>query len=164
MYTLVSRSDHKSMVRKLTIFLVEFSLNVSSDILFNVVFFESLSAAFDRLLLHLFAHVGALDDGFGVWHSVNNQGLISCHLGFPGVIAATVPGIPERRRNVGLMSEAKGKVKEKNQPSGRARISPVKLLSHTHTAAAALNLLVRDFNRHKNYFLHFITIPCDRSS
>lgn len=54
-----------------TILLVEFAFDMSCNILFNVELFQSLCAALDSLLLHLIAHVGALDDGLGIRHGDN---------------------------------------------------------------------------------------------
>ena len=60
-------STHDTVPRGVVL-LVEFTLDEGSDILFNVVFFHGLSGNFDGVLLHLFRHVGILDNSFAFRH------------------------------------------------------------------------------------------------
>jgi len=55
-------------VPRRVVFFVEFFLNVSCNILLYVVLLQSSGGAVHSILLHLFAHVSILDDGFAVCH------------------------------------------------------------------------------------------------
>jgi len=50
------------------IFLIELFFNESSDIFFDVEFFQGLVGAINGVLLHFFGHVSIFDDGFSVGH------------------------------------------------------------------------------------------------
>jgi len=50
------------------VLLVELLLNVSSNILLNVVLLERLSGDIDGILLHLLRHIGILDNGLAFAH------------------------------------------------------------------------------------------------
>jgi len=50
------------------VLLVELLLDVCSDVLFYVILLQRLSRAVHGVLLHVFGHVGILDDGFAVGH------------------------------------------------------------------------------------------------
>jgi len=60
-------SPHDAMPRRVVL-LVKLLLNVGSNVLLNVVFFECLGCAVDGVLLHLLAHVGILDHRLSVSH------------------------------------------------------------------------------------------------
>merc|ERR550539_230421 len=47
---------------------VEFLLDVSGNVLFDIVFLEGLCCAIYSILLHLLRHVGILDNGLSVSH------------------------------------------------------------------------------------------------
>jgi hypothetical protein len=55
-------------VPRWVVLLVELLLDVSSNILLDVVLFQSLSGAVNSVLLHLLRHVGVLDYGFPLRH------------------------------------------------------------------------------------------------
>jgi len=46
------------------VLLVKLLLDVSSNVLFDVEFFEGNISTVDGVLLHLLVHIGVLDDGF----------------------------------------------------------------------------------------------------
>merc|ERR1712227_42432 len=56
-----------AMPRGVVLF-VELFLNVGGDVLLNVVLFQRLGRAVDRVLLHVLGHVRILDDCFSVRH------------------------------------------------------------------------------------------------
>lgn len=68
---------------------VEFLLDVRGDVLFDVVLFQGLRRTVHRVLLHLLAHVGVLDDCLAI-----------AHLGAVVVVAATAVR-PARGRSGG---------------------------------------------------------------
>ena len=48
------------------VLLIKFLLDICSDIFFDVELFQGYVCAIDSILLHLFVHVGMLDDGFSL--------------------------------------------------------------------------------------------------
>ena len=58
-----------AMPRRVVLF-VELLLDVSGDVLLNVVLLQRLRRAIDGVLLHVLGHVRILDDGFSVGHLV----------------------------------------------------------------------------------------------
>ena len=48
------------------VLLVEFFLDVSCDVFFDVEFLQGYVGAIDGILLHFFVHVGMLDDCFSL--------------------------------------------------------------------------------------------------
>ncbi len=59
--------SYDAMPRGVVLF-VEFFLDESCNVLFNVVFFQGLRCAIYSILLHVLRHVSILDDGFSVGH------------------------------------------------------------------------------------------------
>jgi hypothetical protein len=55
-------------VPRWVVLLVEFLLDVRSDVLLDVVLLERLRRAVDGVLLHVLGHIGVLDDGLSVGH------------------------------------------------------------------------------------------------
>jgi len=58
-----------AMPRRVVLF-VELLLDVSGDVLLDVVLLQRLRRAIDGVLLHVLGHVRILDDGFSVGHLV----------------------------------------------------------------------------------------------
>ncbi|KAF6776572.1 hypothetical protein AHF37_03643 [Paragonimus kellicotti] len=58
--------------------LVKFFFNVRSDILLNIVFFQSLSGAVHGILLHVLRHVGILNNGLVVSHILKGGDRVEC--------------------------------------------------------------------------------------
>ena len=56
-----------AMPRRVVLF-VELLLDVGGDVLLDVVLLQGLGGAIDRVLLHVFRHVGVLDHCFSVRH------------------------------------------------------------------------------------------------
>ena len=57
------------------VFLIEFFLNEGSDVFLNVVFFKSLGADIDSILLHIFGHVCVFNNCFAVCHLILSNGI-----------------------------------------------------------------------------------------
>jgi len=56
---------------------VEFFLDESSDVFLHVELLHGLGGAFDGILLHIFCHVGILNDGFALRHDDTACGVFS---------------------------------------------------------------------------------------
>ena len=60
--------EQNSTKNCLPVFFVEFLFDVSCNVLFDVVFLECLSGAFDGIGLHILGHVRILDNGLAIGH------------------------------------------------------------------------------------------------
>eukprot|EP00746_Dinoflagellata_sp_MGD_P071357 gnl/MRDRNA2_/MRDRNA2_29079_c0_seq1.p1 gnl/MRDRNA2_/MRDRNA2_29079_c0~~gnl/MRDRNA2_/MRDRNA2_29079_c0_seq1.p1 ORF type:complete len:123 (-),score=14.86 gnl/MRDRNA2_/MRDRNA2_29079_c0_seq1:76-444(-) len=52
------------------VLLVKFFLDECSNVLLDVVLLKSLCGTIDRVLLHVFGHIGVLDDSFAIRHDL----------------------------------------------------------------------------------------------